>query len=102
MYRLTPVSVPPVPTPEMRMSTLPAVSSQISGPVVRSWISGLAGLSNCWGIQALGSVEASSVALEMAPFMPSLAGVSTSSAPKARSKARRSRLMDSGIVSVSL
>ncbi len=26
--------VPPVPTPEMRMSTLPSVSSQISGPVV--------------------------------------------------------------------
>ena len=34
IYRLTPVIVPPVPTPETRMSTLPSVSSQISGPVV--------------------------------------------------------------------
>ena len=31
MYSLTPVMVPPVPTPEIRMSTLPSVSSQISG-----------------------------------------------------------------------
>ena len=32
MYSLTPVSVPPVPMPETRMSTLPSVSFQISGP----------------------------------------------------------------------
>ena len=45
-YSATPVSVPPVPTPATKMSTLPSVSSQISGPVVRRWISGLAGLEN--------------------------------------------------------
>ena len=39
--------VPPVPMPEIRMSTLPSVSFQISGPVVSKWILGLAGLSNC-------------------------------------------------------
>ena len=37
----------------------------------------------------------------MAPFMPSLAGVSTRLAPNIRSSARRSRLIDSGMVSVS-
>ena len=36
MKRETPVIVPPVPTPEMKMSTAPSVSSQISGPVVCS------------------------------------------------------------------
>ena len=34
IYSQTPVSVPPVPTPEIRKSTRPSVSSQISGPVV--------------------------------------------------------------------
>ena len=33
-YWPTPVMVPPVPTPATKMSTLPSVSSQISGPVV--------------------------------------------------------------------
>ena len=46
----TPVIVPPVPTPETRMSTVPSVSSQISSAVVRRWIAGFAGFSNCWGI----------------------------------------------------
>ena len=36
----------------------------------------------------------------MAPFMPSLAGVNTNSAPNIRNRARRSRLIDSGMVSV--
>ncbi len=36
------------------MSTLPSVSFQISGPVVRKWISGLAGLLNCCGMKKLG------------------------------------------------
>ena len=49
----------------------------------------------------MGSGAASSSALAIAPFMPSFAGVSTRLAPKARSSARRSRLIDSGIVSVS-
>ncbi len=34
MYWQMPVIVPPVPTPETRMSTRPSVSFQISGPVV--------------------------------------------------------------------
>src|ERR1039457_6560847 len=40
--------VPPVPMPETSTSMVPSVSSQISGPVVRKWISGLAGFLNCW------------------------------------------------------
>ena len=55
MYRATPVIVPPVPTPATMASMSPPESSQISGPVVHSWIAGLAGFSNCCGIQALGS-----------------------------------------------
>jgi hypothetical protein len=47
MARVTPVIVPPVPTPATIMSMRPSVSRQISSPVVFSWISGLAGLSNC-------------------------------------------------------
>mmetsp|Transcript_51349 Transcript_51349/g.123929 ORF Transcript_51349/g.123929 Transcript_51349/m.123929 type:complete len:205 (+) Transcript_51349:1344-1958(+) len=46
-YWPQPVNVPPVPTPPTRMSTLPSVSSQISGPVVSRWIFGLSGLLNC-------------------------------------------------------
>ena len=38
---------PPVPTPDTKISSWPPVSSNISGPVVRSWIAGLAGFSNC-------------------------------------------------------
>lgn len=33
-----PVTVPPVPIPATNISTLPNVSSQISGPVVSKWI----------------------------------------------------------------
>ena len=73
--------VPPVPTPATMTSTRPPVSSQISRPVVRSWTSGLAGLSNCCGTQLLGVAAANSWALAIAPFMPSLAGVSTRFAP---------------------
>ena len=47
----TPVIVPPVPTPETRMSTLPSVSRQISSAVVLRWISGLAGFLNCCGMK---------------------------------------------------
>ena len=63
-----PVIVPPVPTAETRMSTLPSVSSQISSAVVLRWISGLAGFSNCCGIQASGVSLANCSALAMAPF----------------------------------
>ena len=40
---ITPVTVPPVPTPATNRSTCPSVSLQISGPVVWRWIAGLAG-----------------------------------------------------------
>src|SRR2546421_579156 len=49
MTSVTPVIVPPVPTPATRISTLPSVSRQISSAVVRRWISGFAGLLNCCG-----------------------------------------------------
>ena len=64
--------VPPVPTPATSTSALPSVSSQISGPVVFSWMAGLAGLLNCWGRKYFsGSPAASSSAVRTAPFMPS-------------------------------
>jgi hypothetical protein len=46
----TPVIVPPVPTPDTKMSIWPSVSRQISSAVVVRWISGLAGFSNCCAI----------------------------------------------------
>ena len=42
----TPASVPPVPTEQMKPSTLPSVWFQISGPVVSIWPWRLATLSN--------------------------------------------------------
>ncbi len=42
----TPDSVPPVPTEQVKPSTLPSVWSQISGPVVSIWARRLARLSN--------------------------------------------------------
>lgn len=62
-YLPTPVTVPPVPTPATKMSTLPSVSSQISGPVVRKWASGLAWFTNWPGMKLFGSSAASSSAL---------------------------------------
>ncbi len=50
----TPVIVPPVPMPEMTMSTLPSVSFQISSAVVRRWMAGLEGLANCWRMTLFG------------------------------------------------
>ena len=49
--------VPPVPTPETITSTSPCVSFQISSAVVRRWISGLAGFSNCCGIRRSASTR---------------------------------------------
>ena len=94
--------VPPVPTPETMTSTSPSVSFQISSAVVRRWISGLAGFSNCCGMTAPGVAATSSLALAIAPFMPSAAGVSTSSAPSRASILRRSIDIDSGITRISL
>src|SRR5699024_5698294 len=90
--------VPPVPIPETKMSTLPSVSARISGPVVVRWISALAWFSN-WRTRTAPSA-ASSSAFATAPFMPSALSVRTSSAPNARSSARRSFDIDSGMVSL--
>ena len=97
-----PVTVPPVPTPQTRISIWPAVSSQISGPVVSKCTLGLAGFSNCWRMYASELLAASSSAFITAPFMPLAGSVSTRSAPKALRRMRRSRDMDAGIVRVRL
>ena len=97
----TPLIVPPVPTPETTMSTSPFVSFQISSAVVRRWMSGLAGFSNCCGMNAPGVASMISCALAIAPFMPWAAGVRTNSAPSSASILRRSTDMDSGITRIS-
>ncbi len=94
--------VPPVPMPETTMSTAPSVSRQISSAVVRRWISGLAALANCRASTAPGRSATISLARSTAPFMPLDGSVRMSSAPKARSSARRSLDIDSGIVSTTL
>ena len=52
--------------------------SRISGPVVRRWASGLAGLLNCCGMYQSGCSASSSSARRMAPCMPLVSGVSSS------------------------
>ena len=100
-YRLTPVMVPPVPTPLTMISTSPLVSSHISGPVVCSCMAGLAGLSNWLGIKyLLGSLATMSFALAIAAGMPLAPSVKTTFAPKAFIIWRRSKLMVFGMVRV--
>ena len=72
---------PPVPTPVMMASTPSGKSARISGTVVRTWMSMLAGFSNWCGIQEPGLSAASSVARAMAAFMPPSLGVSSKVAP---------------------
>ena len=98
----TPVIVPPVPTPEMRTSKFPFVSSQISSAVVFICISGLAGFSNCWGIIELGVEINNSSARATAPFIPFAASVSSILAPKNANIFLRSRDILSGIVNIKL
>src|SRR5882724_3673319 len=98
----TPVMVPPVPMPETMMSTLPSVSFQISSAVVLRWIAGLAGLANCWRMRLPGILAASSSAFAMAPFMPFGPSVRMTRAPRILSSLRRSMLIVSGIVRMSL
>mmetsp|Transcript_21180 Transcript_21180/g.73075 ORF Transcript_21180/g.73075 Transcript_21180/m.73075 type:complete len:269 (-) Transcript_21180:2-808(-) len=96
-----PVSVPPVPTPAMRMSICPAVCSQISGPVVSRCTFGLSGLLNCCSKKPLGPSSLTICsAFETAPPMPLEAEVRMSSAPNAFSSPRRSIDMDSGMVKI--
>ena len=73
--------VPPVPTPATKMSTVPSVSAQISGPVVALWTAGFAGLTNWPAKKLFGIWSASSCAFAMAPFMPFEPSVRTSCAP---------------------
>ena len=98
----TPLTVPPVPTPAMKISTFPSVSRHISSAVVRLCTAGLAGFSNCCRMIAPGCSSRSASAFAIAPFIPSAPGVSTIFAPSAFSKLRRSILIVSGIVNVSL
>mmetsp|Transcript_13605 Transcript_13605/g.23914 ORF Transcript_13605/g.23914 Transcript_13605/m.23914 type:complete len:234 (-) Transcript_13605:427-1128(-) len=101
-YSPVPVMVPPVPTPLIKKSTCPAVSRQISGPVVRLWTSGLAGFSNCCRMKLFAVRAAISLHFSTAPRIPLAGSVSTSWAPKARSSTRRSRDIDAGMVRISL
>jgi len=93
------VIVPPVPTPETSTSIAPPVASQISGPVVDSWMAGFAGFLNCWGMKYFfGSDATICSAFSIAPFIPFAPSVRTSFAPKAFRTWRRSTLIVSGIV----
>ena len=94
--RAIPVKVPPVPTPATTISIWPAVSRQISSAVVASWMAGFAGFSNCWGMNEPGVAARISSATRIEPFIPSAAGLSTSSAPYCAMSARRSTDIDSG------
>mmetsp|Transcript_8454 Transcript_8454/g.24168 ORF Transcript_8454/g.24168 Transcript_8454/m.24168 type:complete len:228 (-) Transcript_8454:338-1021(-) len=100
-YRAQPVTVPPVPTPDTKASTVPAVSRQISGPVVLTWMSTFAGFSNCCSMNAFSVSFAMSSAFPTAPAMPLAGSVSTTPAPKARSMTLRSMLMEAGMVRIS-
>ena len=95
-----PVIVPPVPTPTTNASTSPASASQISGPVVRRWISGLAGFEN-WSGRNTSPREAIARAASTASFIPPSDSVISTRAPYRRSSPSRSRLMPCGIVSTS-
>ncbi len=94
----TPVIVPPVPTPQTRTSTLPSSASHSSGPVVRRWASGLAGLEN-WSGRKTSGLVAIARAASTASFIPPSDSVISTRAPYMRSSASRSRLIPCGSVS---
>ncbi len=74
--------VPPVPTPATKMSIVPSVSSQISGPVVASWMAGIGGVLELLQQDVpAGSEAAISSAFATAPVMPLAPSVRTSFAP---------------------
>mmetsp|Transcript_30762 Transcript_30762/g.53177 ORF Transcript_30762/g.53177 Transcript_30762/m.53177 type:complete len:221 (-) Transcript_30762:63-725(-) len=99
----TPVIVPPVPTPPIKMSTAPSVWSQISGPVVSRCTLGLSGLLNCCRMTAFSPISlAICSALATQPAIPFAAGVRTRRAPKAFRMTLRSKDIVSGIVSTTL
>ena len=76
-----PMTVPAVPTPDTKMSILPPVCAQISGPVVRKCIAGLASFPNWSRFTAPGFLRSSSFIFATAPPAPLAGSVSTSSAP---------------------
>ena len=77
------------------------MSSQISRPVVRSCTAGLGRVVELLGNPTVGGARGKFLGrIDGSARIPSLAGVSTKLAPSARSIPRRSRLIDSGIVSV--
>ena len=93
-----PVIVPPVPTPQTSTSSLPSSASHSSGPVVRRWASGLAGLENWSGRKTSGFVAIARAA-STASFIPPSDSVICTRAPYRRSRPSRSRLMPCGSVS---
>src|SRR5271170_2037078 len=97
-YSPTPVIVPPVPTPATSTSTRPSSARSISGPVVRRWISGLAGFENWSGRNVSGSRAIARAACTASAIPPSDSVMSTR-APYSRSRLSRSRLIPCGSVS---
>src|SRR2546423_9890046 len=70
MTSLTPVMVPPVPTPETRISTLPSVSFQISSAVGRRGNPGVGAVFDLGGLDRVGGARPPSPPLAMAPPHP--------------------------------
>ena len=98
----TPEIVPPVPTPATKTSTWPSVSAQISSPVCATCAAGFAGFVNWEAMIAPGRSEAMRSASATAADTPPLGSVRTSSAPKARTIARRSTDMEAGMTITTL
>ena len=98
----TPEMVPPVPTPATKTSTWPSVSAQISSPVCATWAAGLAGLVNWEAMMAPGRSEAMRSASATAAETPPFGSVRTSSAPNARTIARRSTDIEAGMTMTTL
>ena len=99
-YSPAPVIVPPVPTPATSTSTRPSSARSISGPVVRRWASGLAGLEN-WSGRNTSSSFAIARAASTASAMPPSDSVMSTRAPYMRSRLSRSWLIPCGSVSTS-
>ena len=100
--RATPEMVPPVPTPATNTSTWPWVSAQISSPVWAMCAAGFAGFVNWEAMIAPGRSEAMRSASATAAETPPLGSVRTSSAPKARTIARRSTDIEAGMTMTTL
>ena len=103
MTSTQPVIVPPVPTAgDQDVHLAVRVVPDFLGGGLACEFPDWPGFSNCCGIQAFGVSLASCSARAMAPFMPSVPGVSTSFAPSIASNVRRSSDIVSGMVRMSL